>query len=131
MAYSRDLRIRVVEAYEEGEGTMRELAERFRIDHKTVHAWVNRYKQTGDIKRKSYPRSSQLKLTEEVLSQIKELLTEENDLTDAEIKRKMLEKHHVSLSMGSVNKGVHLIGWTRKKNFSRSKKVHGSRSRRT
>jgi transposase len=48
MAYSMDLRYRVVEAYERGEGSMQQLAERFRVNVSSVFDWIVRMRETGE-----------------------------------------------------------------------------------
>ena len=48
-AYSMDLRTRVVQAWEAGEGTRAQLAERFRLHVRTVGRWLGRYRATGSV----------------------------------------------------------------------------------
>jgi transposase len=49
MAYSMDLRRRVVAAYKDGEGSMRGLAALFRINLSSVRDWVALERRTGDV----------------------------------------------------------------------------------
>lgn len=46
---STDLRQRLVDAYEAGEGSLRELAEEFRVHFNTAWNWVQRYRATGSV----------------------------------------------------------------------------------
>ena len=48
-ALSKDLRQRVALAYDNGEGSYAELAERFQIGIATVKRWMWRRRDTGDI----------------------------------------------------------------------------------
>src|ERR671925_399558 len=47
--YSKDLRLRVVQAYENHEGSMRQLAARFRLSLSCVRDLLTRYRATGDV----------------------------------------------------------------------------------
>ena len=114
MAYSKDLRMKVVEAYEEGEGTSAELAERFKLNQKTVLDWLRRFRETGDVQPSPHGGGAQLKLTEEVLAIIKELLQQQNDLTSKEIQHS-LEQQNTQISATSVDRAILELGWSRKK----------------
>lgn len=48
-AYSTDLRERVVRAYEKGDGSIRQLAQRYEVSKNTVQAWLDRKRNTGRI----------------------------------------------------------------------------------
>ena len=48
--YSQDLRIRIVNAYRDGEGTYEQLAQRFGVGRATVNRYLQRLNATGDIK---------------------------------------------------------------------------------
>lgn len=48
-ALSKDLRQRVVDAHDNGEGSYVELAERFGIGVATVKRWMWRWRDTGDV----------------------------------------------------------------------------------
>jgi len=115
MAYSKDLRMRVVKAYEAGEGTMEGIAQRFYVNQKTVIDWVRRYRETGDVQVSPHGGGANLKLTDDVLSKIKNLIEEKNDRTDGEIQRLLLEKHDISISSVSVNRGARKLELSRKK----------------
>ncbi|MGV3524071.1 MAG: helix-turn-helix domain-containing protein [Candidatus Sericytochromatia bacterium] len=45
----KELRQRVVEAYDNGKGSQRELAERFKIRYKAVNSWIRLARETGSI----------------------------------------------------------------------------------
>jgi transposase len=46
--YARDLRLRIVQAYENHEGSMRQLATWFRVSLRCVRDLLTRYRATGD-----------------------------------------------------------------------------------
>lgn len=47
--YPRELRERAVRAYEAGEGTQEEIAERFTVSIPSLQRWVRRSRETGSI----------------------------------------------------------------------------------
>ena len=47
--YSNDLRLRVVQAYENQEGSMRQLAARFRLSLSCGRDLLTRYRTTGSV----------------------------------------------------------------------------------
>jgi transposase len=47
--YSIDFRKKIVEAYEQGKGSIRGLAKRFLVSPDTVQRLIKQYRQTGDI----------------------------------------------------------------------------------
>ncbi|MBM3266296.1 MAG: helix-turn-helix domain-containing protein [Candidatus Sericytochromatia bacterium] len=49
VAWSLDLRIRAVEAYNNGEGTLSEVAERFNIGRRTLSLLLLRERETGTV----------------------------------------------------------------------------------
>jgi transposase len=48
-AYSMDLRLRIVQAYDHGEGSQAELAEQFQISERSIQRLLRQRRQTGSI----------------------------------------------------------------------------------
>jgi transposase len=48
-AYSMDLRLRIVQAYDRGEGSQAELAEQFRVSERSLQRLLRQRRQTGSI----------------------------------------------------------------------------------
>ncbi len=51
MAYSSELRIRAVEAYEQKYGTREQISELFQIGVATLNRWIRRYRYRGTVER--------------------------------------------------------------------------------
>jgi transposase len=47
--YSHDIRVRVIQSYENGEGSQRQLARRYSVSLSFVQHLIKRYRQTGNI----------------------------------------------------------------------------------
>jgi transposase len=78
--YSIDLRKKIVEAYENKEGSMRKLAKRFKVSKNLVDRLLQRFKQTGQVAPKPHGggRSPSVKTRGETF--IKELIENQPDL---------------------------------------------------
>lgn len=125
-AYPIELRERVVEAYEAGEGAYPELAQRFQLGEATVKRWVWQLHREGHVRPrdKGGGNFSNIPLTE--LERIVERL---GDATAGEVAaaynrgRRGKERRHVS----SIKRALHRAGYVVKKNAF----VHWSNSGRT
>ena len=49
-AYSLDLRRRIIESYEQQEGSIRTLAKRYKVSKNCIHQLLTRYRQEGTLK---------------------------------------------------------------------------------
>lgn len=116
--YSMDLRKRVADAYEAGEGSMRELAKRYNVSLAFVRDLLKRYRQTGSLEPRppggGYPRA--IKSEHEPL--LLELLEEHNDLILVEMVELLRERHGVQASRASAARALKRMGVTRKKRAS-------------
>ncbi|MCB9640154.1 MAG: transposase [Myxococcales bacterium] len=72
--YSNDLRIRVIKAYQNGEGSQRELARRFCVCLATVQNWLKRFRETGHLEPKDYRRGPQPRIDQRSLSMLRQIV---------------------------------------------------------
>src|ERR671925_609227 len=79
--YSMDLRLRVVQAYENHEGSMRQLAARFRVSLRCVRDLLTRYRATGDVAPKPHGGGSPAKLDAAGLDTVRTLVQQAPDAT--------------------------------------------------
>jgi len=79
-ATSVDLRKRIVEAYDRGEGTQQELATRFSVSYGLVKKLVRQWKQTGSLERLPHPGGPK-KITAEHEKRLAEMIEEDPGLT--------------------------------------------------
>jgi transposase len=122
---SQDLRQRVVTAYEDGEGSFRELGLRFGVGEASVNRWVALKRKTGDLRPK--PRGgSQPKLTEDQRLVLRQWVEAECDLTLAQLADRLRTQCDVVLSISAVSRTLLRMGFTLKKKPSASRR--GTRS---
>ena len=101
-AYSNDLRRKLLEAYDRGEGSLPELAERFGVS--TPWAWKisaqrRRTGQTERVEQRYGPRS---KVTGAVGEQLGAWIGEQPDWTLQELQQRLWKKRRLSLSIGRL-----------------------------
>ena len=109
--YSIDLRQRVVEAYESGEGTQKEIAELFGVSLSWVESLLRRWRETGSVLPKPHGGGRQAKITGKTLDRLKTLVAENPSATLEELRRKCRTKG----SIMSVFRALQRLGITRKK----------------
>ncbi len=61
--YASDLRLKIVQAYERGEGAQRDWARRFGVSPSCLHALWQRYRQTGSVAPKPHGGGNPGKIT--------------------------------------------------------------------
>ena len=116
-AYSDDLRCKLLEAYEAGQGSLQELAKQFRVSwgySKKIRA------QQLRTKRKERPQQLRhgpvSRLTPAVEQQLRSALRQQPDLTLAEVQQRLAERAGISLSRSRLWVWLQRLGWRHKKN---------------
>ena len=112
--YSIDLRQKIVESYEQGEGSIRQLAERFKVSSDCVFRLLKRYHQEGTLAPKPY-RGSASTLTDEHLEVLKALVEEDNDATLAQLTDRLAEKTNLRVHSSTIARALKKLRITRKK----------------
>ncbi len=88
-ALSKDLRERLVDAYDRGEGSYRRLAELFGVSKSVVGKLLQQRRETGSVEPKQYKRGAKRKLSPQQRERLIELAGEKPDLTLQEFRRKL------------------------------------------
>jgi transposase len=117
--YSRDLRLRVVHAYEHHEGSMRQLATRFRLSLSCVRDLLTRYRTTGDVAPKPHGGGYPAKLDAPRLDALKTLVHTTPDATLQELRTRLAATQQVMVSPATISRALTKLGLPRKKNVSR------------
>ena len=117
-ALSVDLRLRVLNAYENGEGTYAALADRFAINVSSVNRILSRARSTGSVAPKSQGGRRSFKFGEEEREILKGWLIEDPDVTLADLQRRLREEHGLTVHLSNVHRQVISLGFSRKKRRS-------------
>jgi transposase len=115
--YPIELRQRVIEAYEAGEGGYASLAKRFKVGEASVNRWIRRFREYGHVqpRRKGGGNTSDIDLAE--LEAILVRLRDANagELTAAyNVGRRGSARRHAS----SIKRALYRAGYVVKKNAS-------------
>ena len=121
--YSMDLRVRVVRAYENGEGSYQELADRFEVSWQTVGSWCRRQKTEGHCEARPHGgRGPKKKVDEKGQEILRSYMGKNPDATLKQCSEYYLEQTGVILPSATVWRALWRMGLTHKKNSSRSRK---------
>src|SRR5262245_37382138 len=113
--YSIDLRQRIVEAHRKGEGSVRELAQRFMVAPRTVQNYLNLERDTRSVAPRPHGGGPASKLDDKAVQQVRTLLEEKNDRTLDELTQQVAACHQVQVSRSTMWRAVTRAGMTRKK----------------
>jgi transposase len=117
--YSRDLRLRIVQAYENHEGSMRQLAARFRVSLSCVRDLLTRYRASGDVAPQAHGGGYRAKLDPAGCDALKALVQATPDATLQELSSQLSRTQQVTVSPATISRALTKLGLPRKKNVSR------------
>ena len=126
--YSRDLRKRVLAAYEAEEGTLREIAARFNVSTSFVKTLLRHHRETGSIDPRPHGGGRPRAIPAEHEHALRELLEDDNDLILVEIVEQLRERYGIVASKSSVDRALTRLDLTRKKRRSTRSNETGSAS---
>jgi len=98
-AYSNDLRRKLLEAHEHGQGTLEELAEEFGVSLGFAKKISAALRRTGRMERSEQRHGRPNQVTPLVQERLREWLREQPDRTLAELQQQLREQSHVSVSV--------------------------------
>ena len=113
--YSRDLREKVLKAYNDKEGSMRELAERFMVSLKFVFTLIKSFNQNGHINPKPHGGGRRSAVDEKGCQFISELINCNVDLTLEELCSRYDQKFGKKVSKSTMDRTLKKMNITRKK----------------
>jgi transposase len=131
--YSTDLRERIVDAYHQAEGSVREVAARFKVAPKTVQNYLNRKRETGTVEPRPHGGGPSPKLDDAGVRELRIVVKEKNDRTLDEIADELDRRCKVRVGRSTVWRIMDQLGITRKKNTTRVRRraARGSGGART
>ena len=119
VAYSTDLRTRVIEAWTAKEGTQAQLAERFKVSQSFVKRVLSRYRSSGQTEAK--PRGATLAPTidEELLKLVQSWIERKPDIHLDELCEQLEVHQGIKVSQPTMCRAVQRLRMPRKKNTVR------------
>ena len=122
VAYSNDLRRKLLEAYEEGQGTLEELAERFSVSEGWAKKISAVYNRTQKMERPAgAKRGRESRVTAEVEEYLRKVVTSKPDSTLEELRTRLNQDKQVQISIGWLWLVLRRLGLSFKKNSARQR----------
>ncbi len=104
--YSRDLRIRVLNAYLNEEGSQREIARRFDVSRGFVQNVLRRYRETGDVELPASNGSHLKKIGRREKQILRDLITELPDATLDDLCDRLAVRANIQVSVSTMHRAV-------------------------
>ena len=115
-AYSLDLREKIIETYEAGGTTQRELAQRFRVSLYFVVMLLRRWRRDNTLLPKPRGATVKPRLTPEIMQFLDDQIQQECDLSLAQLVELVREKYNVSVSTKTMSRMLRRENQRYKKN---------------
>lgn len=109
--YSEDLRKRVVDAVDQGDGSLRGLARRFCVSVSFIQRLLRRRRQTGSIRPKPHGGGQPPALDKHGMQRLRQLVGEQPDATLEELRQRL----GADCSLAAICRALKKLGFTRKK----------------
>jgi len=100
--YGDDLRRKLLQAYDRGEGSLGALAKRFSVSVPWAWKISAQRKRSGRMERVEQRRGVRRKVTAEVEQQLRVWVQKQPDLTLAELQQKLEKSRHLQVSIGRL-----------------------------
>lgn len=117
-SYGDDLRRKLLEAHDRGEGTLVQLAERFSVSLPWAWKISAQRKRSGQMERVQQRRGARPKVTAAVEQRLRGWVEAQPDLTLAELQQKLEKAAHVHVSIGRLWQVLRQMGLRLKKSRS-------------
>ena len=130
-AYSVDLRQKIIDVYNEGNLSQRQLAKQFHVAKSFVQKLLKQYRQTGNHAPLKRRKQTPTKLNLKQLKVLEELVKTNNDATLEELRKQFIATTGIIISRSTVDRMLHRLNLTLKKKhcIQRKKGVKKSNSK--
>jgi transposase len=127
-AFSDDLRRRFLSAYELGEETLEELAERFMVSLAYGKKLRAQFRRSGQMERIEQRRGTPRKLLDEHREQLRSWLVAVPDLTLEQLREKLEQQRGLMISRAQVARALKRMGLKLKKSHSTPRSATASKT---
>jgi transposase len=114
-AYSLDLRTRVVRAYEQGEGSISEVAARFGVGTAFVKKMLRQWRATGDLAPLAHGGGKPASLNSRHRRLLKRKVREQADISLSELQGLLDEQESVQVHVSTISRALAGLGLPLKK----------------
>jgi transposase len=117
-SYGDDLRRKLLQAHDRGEGSLEQLAQRFSVSAPWAWKISAQRKRSGQMERVEQRRGGNRKVTTEVEQRLRGWVQAQPDLTLKELQQKLEKAHHLHVSIGRLWQVLRQMGLRLKKSHS-------------
>jgi len=114
-AYSIDLRQRVVLAYEQGHGSIAEIAEQISVSTGFVKKMLRQWRSTGDLSPLPHGGGKPRSLPDALRQKLRRKVRRQDDISLAELQGFLREEEQTSVHLSTVSRALKELGLPRKK----------------
>ena len=114
-AYSLDLRQRIVRAYEQGQGSIAEVAEQFSVSVAFVNKLLRQWRETGDLAPLPHGGGKPASLSDRQLQLLRRRVQQQGDASLAELQGLLSEQEQVYVHLSTISRALARLGLSRKK----------------
>ena len=115
-AYSQDLRQRILDTVQRGEGSLRQIARRFLVSVSFVTRLLRTHRSTGSLEPKPHGGGNPAVLGPEDLERLREVIRQQPDATLEECRQRL----GVSCSLMTISRALRQLELPRKKKVPRA-----------
>src|SRR3954451_17024452 len=115
-AYSQDLRQRILDTVQRGDGTLGQIARRFLVSVSFITRLLQRHRSTGSLEPQPHGGGNPAVLSPEELEQLRELVRKQPDATLEELRQRL----GASCSTMTISRALSKLGLPRKKKVPRA-----------
>lgn len=126
--YGLELRARIVESYESGEGSVRETAERFKVSASTVQSYLKLKRTTGALDPYPVGGGGTPLIGEHQLEKVREVVEAYPDATTEELADEVARRGIAAVSRPTMGRVLQRLDMTRKKNAACERTRHSARA---
>ena len=116
LAYSTDLRTRIIEAWNAKEGSQAQLAERFKVSLSFVKRVIHRYRTSGQREAKARGATLSPTINGEILLLVQGWIQNKPDIHLEELCEQLAAKRGIKVSQSTMCRAVQRLKMPRKKN---------------
>ena len=114
-AYSHDLRLKIVQAYQAKAGSQRAVARQFGVSLGFVHTLLRRQRETGSVAAQAHAGGPTPLLDDAALAVVEQHLREQADATLAELCARVHQERDLTVSVPTMCRTLQRLDWPRKK----------------
>ena len=100
-SYSIDLRQKIIEAYQNQEGSQRQLAKRFKVSLSFIQILLKRSRESGEIAARQRGKGFAARLAEHIKT-VEKIVADKNDATLEELQEAIALETGVKLSISNI-----------------------------